>query len=419
LRIEPSKKITGKIRIPPDKSVSHRSIIMTGMAKSQSVITNILESDDIKSSLNTMKALGASFSGDFKQMRVVPFKEPKNCQLNCRNSGTTARLLTGVVSAYKGEFEFTGDASLSLRPMKRVSDPLSKMGSRFIWKSQEGFLPFTIRGGKLKGVAVENITKSAQVKSALLLAGLNAEGTTTVYEKTKTRDHTERMLLQMGADISNEDGKIDIKPSEIHGIRMTIPGDFSSAAFFLVLAACHGNASIELANCMTNPTRIGLFEILSKMGADISLSNEHDELEPYGDITVKSSRLKGIQVPDHLIPNLIDELPLIALLGCHAMGKTIVRNASELRVKESDRIAILCELFHNIGISITEFEDGFEIEGPQTIKGGIVESHHDHRMAMLAGICGILSQEGISIKNHECCSVSFPAFFETLKSISH
>lgn len=418
MRIDPTKRIKGSITTPPDKSISHRSLIMTGIAKSRSIIKNILESDDIKSSLNAMQKLGASISGDFDQMTIIPFNHPNSAQLNCGNSGTTARLLSGVVSSYEGTYEFLGDESLSARPMKRVSEPLSKMGSQFFWESKEGFLPFTIMGGNLNGINYENEKRSAQVKSALLLAGLRAEGTTTVHEKTKTRDHTERLLSQMGADITIEDGKIELRASEIGGLEMTIPGDFSSAGFFIALAACHDHATIEIKNCSTNPSRTGLFEILRKMGADISLSNEHNDLEPFGDITVKSSRLKGIQVPDYLIPNMIDELPLVALLGCHATGKTTVRNASELRVKESDRIAILCEQFKNLGISITEFEDGFEIEGPQMIRGGIAESHHDHRMAMLAGVCGALSQEGVYVNNHECCSVSFPSFFETLKTIT-
>ena len=418
MRINPSKRIKGSISIPPDKSISHRSFILTGIAKGPSTINNILESDDIKSSLKAMQQLGATVSGDFEQMTITPFKKPMSSLLDCGNSGTTTRLLSGVVSSYEGVFEFSGDESLSVRPMKRISEPLSKMGSLFSWQSKEGFLPFTIQGGQLSGISFDNVKRSAQVKSAILLAGLRADGTTTVYEQTKTRDHTERLLSQMGANITIGEEKVEIKASEIQGLKMTIPGDFSSASFFLALAACHEHAALEIKNCSTNPSRTGLFEILRKMGADVSLSKEHNDLEPYGDIAIKSSHLTGIQVPDHLIPNMIDELPLIALLGCHAKGKTTVRNASELRVKESDRIAILCQMFKNIGVSITELDDGFEIEGPQTIKGGIAESHHDHRMAMLAAICGILSQEGVQIKNPECVSVSFPSFFETLQTIA-
>lgn len=418
MKIKPSKRIKGSITIPPDKSISHRSLILTGMAKKPSTIRNILESDDIKTSLNAMQKLGAHFSGNFSEMIITPFIEPTSSELDCGNSGTTTRLIAGLVSSYKAQFDFIGDKSLSNRPMKRISEPLTNMGSQFIWKSKEGYLPYTIKGGQLRGIAFENKKRSAQVKSAILLAGLRADGRTIVYEKTKTRDHTERLLQQMGANITIQNEKIEIQASELEGLTMTIPGDFSSAAFFLALTACHPNATLEIKNCSTNPSRTGLFEILTKMGADISLINEQHELEPYGDISVKSSQLTGIQIPDQLIPNMIDELPLIAFLGCHAKGKTIVRNASELRVKESDRIAILCEMFKNIGISITELEDGFEIEGPQTIHGGIVESHHDHRMAMLAAICGILSQEGVQIKNHDCVSISFPSFFETLQTIT-
>ncbi len=418
MEISPSKKLSGSISVPPDKSISHRAFIITGIAKSPSTISNILESDDVKSSLSAMEKLGVGFSGNFNKMTVFPFTKPKSSQLFCGNSGTTTRLVSGLVSAYEGIYEFSGDESLTARPMERISTPISKMGGVFTWKGKKGFLPYSIKGGTLEGIRYENVKRSAQVKSAILLAGLKANGQTTVYEKIKTRDHTERLLSQMGAEIKVNDEKIELNPSEIKGLVMTIPGDFSSASFFLALSACHKNASLRIKNCSTNRSRTALLDIMKLMGAEAVVYNQHDDLEPYADIRVKSSDLKGIQVPDHYIPNMIDELPLVAILGCHAKGKTIVRNASELRVKESDRIAILCEILRNLGVYIKEYEDGFEIEGPQTIKGGVADSHNDHRMAMLGGICGVLSQEGVKVERHECVSVSFPGFFEKLKEIT-
>ena len=418
MKISPSNKITGIISVPPDKSISHRAFIISGIAKTQSTIRNILESDDVKTSLTTMQKLGVGFSGDFGKMTISPFTKPKSSQLYCGNSGTTTRLVSGVVSAYEGVYDFSGDESLTARPMERISTPLSRMGSVFAWKGKKGYLPYSIKGGTLEGIRYENMKRSAQVKSAILLAGLKAKGPTTVYETIKTRDHTERLLSQMGAEINFNDETIELNPSEINGLVMTIPGDFSSASFFLTLSACHQNASIAIQKCSTNSSRTALLEIMRLMGADVVVNNQHDDLEPYADIHVKSSDLTGIQIPDHYIPNMIDELPLVAILACHAKGKTVVRNASELRVKETDRIAILCEILRNLGVSIKEYEDGFEVEGPQTIRGGIADSHNDHRMAMLGGICGILSQEGVKIERAECCSVSFPNFFEKLKEIT-
>ncbi|MFP4461791.1 MAG: 3-phosphoshikimate 1-carboxyvinyltransferase, partial [Thermotogota bacterium] len=223
MKISPSTKLNGSITVPPDKSISHRAFILSGIAKKTSTIQNILESDDVKTSLATMQKLGVGFSGNFEKMTISPFTKPKSSHLYCGNSGTTTRLVSGLVSAYEGSYEFSGDESLTTRPMERISMPLTRMGSAFTWKGKKGYLPYIIEGGTLKGIIYENVKKSAQVKSAILLAGLKAEGSTIIYEKTKTRDHTERLLSQMGADIKIEDDKIEVHPSEIDGITMTIP----------------------------------------------------------------------------------------------------------------------------------------------------------------------------------------------------
>ncbi len=418
MKILPSKKIRGDIKVPTDKSISHRSLILNGFANTSSVVRNILNSDDVKSSFTIMKGMGVKFKGDFNKLSIEPASRPESGPYYCGNSGTTVRLVSGLVSGYEGKYQFSGDDSLSLRPMKRISIPLTEMGSLFNWEN-EGYLPYTVNGSdSLNGIVFYNKKKSAQVKSAILLAGLNASGETTVIEDVPSRDHTERMLGYMGADIKTEDGKITIRKSEINGMDMQIPGDFSSSAFFLALCACHGNAELRIENVSLNPSRIAFLKLLKLMGGDVEIIEKNDDIEPYGVISIRTSDLKAVEVPETLIPNMIDEIPLVALLGCFAEGKTVVRNASELRVKESDRIAILCKNMRKIGVDIIEKEDGFELEGPQRITGGVVASHHDHRMAMLFSVCGLLSEEGVEVINPECCSISFPNFYELLKEIT-
>ncbi len=418
MKIMPAKKIRGTVQVPSDKSISHRSMILTGFARTQSRITNILESDDVKSTFQAMKKLGVGFFGDFKDLKVKPCEKPSSCDLYCGNSGTTTRLLAGLVSPYEGIYSFSGDASLSKRPMERICDPISKMNGTVSWGKKKGFLPFTITGSHLSGIRFENKKKSAQVKSAILLAGLRAEGQTTIIEEVQTRDHTERLLKHMGAKISVNENEIALRACEIKGLSLDIPGDFSSAAFFLTLGICHENAKIDVLKCSINSSRTALIDVMSMMGAKVSLRDKQDNLEPYATISVGSSNLQGITIPERYIPNMIDELPLLALMGSQAHGKTTLRNASELRVKESDRIRVLCTNMKAIGVEITELEDGFEIEGPQKIKGGIADSFNDHRMAMLFAIAGVLSQEGVEIKRPECVSVSFPGFFSLLNEVS-
>jgi len=419
LKILPSKKIRGKINVPADKSISHRSLILNGFAKGSSVIRNLLDSDDVRTSFSILSGMGVHFDGDFNTLRIKPVVRPGSGQYDSGNSGTSIRLISGLVSGYKGEYEFSGDPSLSSRPMKRISEPLTQMGGSFSWFDKEGFLPFGIRGSNvLNGIEFYNKKKSAQVKSAILLAGINASGETTVIEEVQSRDHTERMFKYMGADIKTEQNRITVKRSKLMGMDMLVPGDFSSASFFLALGACHQNAELRISNVSLNPSRTAFFKLLKLMGAEVEIIDETDDIEPYGVISIRTSTLKAVEVPEELIPNMIDEIPLVALLGCFAEGRTLVKHAAELRVKESDRIAILCKNMKKIGVEITERDDGFELTGPQRIKGGIAESHQDHRMAMLFAICGLLSEDGVEVINPECCSISFPTFFELIREIT-
>jgi len=419
MRIRQATSIRGEFSVPPDKSISHRSFILTGFADTGSVVTNVLNADDVKTTYEIMKRLGVKINGDFEKFEITPGIQPVSSELYCGNSGTTTRLVSGLVSAFNGAFSFSGDHSLSRRPMKRIANPLSKMGASFNWEAEPGYLPYTIKGSSdLQGIQFLNVKKSAQVKSALLLGGLRGTGKTEITEPAQTRDHTERLLKHMGAGIEKDGGRIILEPSRIRGIELNIPGDFSSASFFLALGACHSNADITIRNVSLNPSRTAFLEILDRMGADISLTEKTDDIEPYGTLRIRSSSLQGIDVPSELIPNMIDEIPLVALLGICAEGRTEVRDAGELRFKESDRIAVLCSNFRAIGVDIKEREDGFIVEGPQQIRGGKTDSGNDHRMAMLSSLCGVLSDEGVLIKNPECVSISFPDFFALLNEIS-
>lgn len=418
MKVKPSKFIRGSIIPPPDKSITHRALIISSMGNKKSTFYNLLNSLDTKRTFHILKKLGIRFVGDFKRMEIVPSKisvpsEP----LFCGNSGTTARLMMGFLSSKEGTFFLYGDKSLSRRPMRRVIEPLEKMGVRFLAKDGE-YLPLALRGGKLSKIKHVEEIGSAQVKSAIILAALKADGISTIVEKNKSRDHTERMVKAFGGNIKVINNTILVEPSELGSITMKIPGDFSSAAFFIVLGVLHGNARLVIENVNLNPTRTGLLDVLKTMGANLEISIDENNIEPVGKITVETSKLIGTEIKGSLIPKMIDELPLVALLGVFADGETIVRNAEELRKKESDRIKTLVENFRILGIEIEELRDGFKIKGPQNIKGGRVDPKGDHRMAMLFSIAGILSDEGVEVIDSKIVSISFPNFFKTLETIT-
>lgn len=418
MKVKPSKFIRGSIIPPPDKSITHRALIISSMGNKKSTFYNLLNSLDTKRTFHILKKLGIRFVGDFKKMEIVPSKisvpsEP----LFCGNSGTTARLMMGFLSSKEGTFFLYGDKSLSRRPMRRVIEPLEKMGVRFLAKDGE-YLPLALRGGKLSKIKHVEEIGSAQVKSAIILAALKADGISTIVEKNKSRDHTERMVKAFGGNIKVINNTILVEPSELGSITMKIPGDFSSAAFFIVLGVLHGNARLVIENVNLNPTRTGLLDVLKTMGANLEISIDENNIEPVGKITVETSKLIGTEIKGSLIPKMIDELPLVALLGVFADGETIVRNAEELRKKESDRIKTLVENFRILGIEIEELRDGFKIKGPQNIKGGRVDPKGDHRMAMLFSIAGILSDEGVEVIDSKIVSISFPNFFKTLETIT-
>jgi 3-phosphoshikimate 1-carboxyvinyltransferase len=418
MRILPAKRIRAEIEVPPDKSISHRALILSSMAGGRSVVHNLLESGDTLSTFKVMKEIGARFSGNFERMEILPALWSEAARpLDCCNSGTTARIISGLLAGTPGLHILFGDESLSRRPMKRVIEPLKMMGASIFARNNDSLLPLSIKGGDLHGRVHDLPVASAQVKSAILLAGMKAEGVTTVIEPVLSRDHTERMLGSMGARMKIDGRAVSIERGELSPVFFQTPGDVSSASFFVVLAILHPDASITIRNVGLNERRTGLLRTLKKMGAEIEWTVEETSPEPCGTIVARSSRLTGLEIDTGLVPSMIDEIPLLALAGAKACGSTVIRGAVELRKKESDRIASIVENFVKLGIGIEEFEDGFSIEGPQRIIGGSVDSAGDHRIAMLFTVAGILSEEGIEIGGPDSVRISYPRFFQDIAEV--
>ncbi len=428
IKITKVKKVLGDLRVPSDKSISHRSVILTSMAKGKSTVKNILKAGDTLTTISVFKSLGVGIEEkgeviEIKGVNLFGYKEPEDI-LDMGNSGTTTRLTLGLLSGQDFFSALTGDSSLRKRPMGRVVNPLREMGAEIDGRKEGELLPLSVRGKRLTGIEFFNKKSSAQVKSALLIAGLLSEGKTTVVEKVKSRDHTEKMLSAMGADIQIEEktdlyqvsikGKKELKPVDID-----VPADPSSAAFFAAAASIVPDSEVLLKDVLINPTRDGFFRKLMEMGAEVEYLKEREKVgEKVADILVKySPDMKGINISKEDIPSMVDEVPLLALVATQAEGETVITGAEELRVKESDRIKAVVENLRNIGVEIEELEDGMVIKGKQKIKGGIVDSFNDHRIAMGFAILGLISEEGITIKNADCVFISYPNFFEDLEKL--
>jgi 3-phosphoshikimate 1-carboxyvinyltransferase len=422
------KRIEGSLRVPSDKSISHRSIILPSLAEGESVVKNFLKAGDTITTLNAYRKLGVAIQekDDVIYIRgkgLYGLVEPDDV-LDMGNSGTTTRLTLGVLSGQSFFVALTGDDSLRKRPMKRVAKPLTDMGATIDGRKEGNNLPISIRGGSLKGITYFNEKMSAQVKSAILLAGLYAKGTTQIIEPIVSRDHTEKMLNWMGANIKTEINleSYTVKISQtdkLKPIHINVPADPSSAAFFAAAAAIVPKSEIILKDVLVNPTRDGFFRKLKEMGVDIEYTNKRDEAgEIVADVIVKYKELKGVNVKKEEVPSMIDELPLLAIIATQAEGETIITGAQELRVKESDRIKAVVENFKTLGLEIEELEDGMIIKGNQKVKGGVVDSYKDHRIAMGFAILGLVSEEGITIKDADCVYISYPDFFKHLEKVS-
>ncbi len=426
--IQKVKSIKGELRVPSDKSISHRSIILTSMAEGTSTVKNFLKAGDTLTTVNVYRKLGIKITEDKGIIKVngkglYGFSEPDDI-LDMGNSGTTTRLTLGLLSGQRFFSALTGDESLRKRPMKRVSQPLKQMNAKIDGRNDGELLPLSVRGSDLKGINFFNKKASAQVKSALLIAGLMAEGETTVVEPYKSRDHTEKMLKAMGADIhmyQQGEYTVQIKKTErLYPIDIDVPADPSSAAFFAAAAVILPDSELLLKDVLINPTRDGFFRKIKQMGAFVEYTNVREiNGEPVADILVRySDDLKAVQVVKEEIPSMVDEIPILAVVATQAEGDTVITGASELRVKESDRIKAVVENLKKVGVEVQELEDGMIIKGKSRIKGGYVDSYKDHRIAMAFSILGLISEDGIKIKDADCAYISYPEFFEHLQSVA-
>jgi 3-phosphoshikimate 1-carboxyvinyltransferase len=426
LVLEKVNKLTGNMFVPGDKSISHRSLILGSISQGETRVYNLLNSLDCLRTLECMQSLGVKIELDkdnsvkIKGKGLYGLEEPKDV-LDVGNSGTTIRLLTGLLSGQNFYSVLNGDNSIRKRPMKRVVEPLRLMGAE-IWGREEGnFAPLSIKGSTLNPFQYTLPVASAQVKSALLLAGLYAPGKTVIKEPLSTRDHTERMLEIMQADIKISSYEITIKGGI--GLKSTdifIPGDISSAAYFIAAASILKDSQIIIKQVGVNPTRTGIIEILKKMGTKIDILNyQIKSNEARADLMIEYSKLKGVEIKKENVPFLIDELPLIAVVATQAQGKTVVSGAKELRVKESDRIKAIVSELKKMEADIEEKEDGFTVNGPTRLQGAVCESYNDHRIAMSLAVAALLAEGKTVIKNSECMDISFPGFEKTLQKLIH
>jgi len=420
---EKVKNLKGTVRVPSDKSISHRSFMFLAMAKGQGRVIDPLLSADTKATMAAMHAVGVEFTETVNGFIVKSngykgFKEPTDV-IDCMNSGTSARLLTGVFAPTNKYFVLTGDESLRKRPMDRVIDPLTAMGAKFVARDGNHLLPMTILPSVTKPVYMEATTKSAQVKSAVLLAGVQTEGITTYIEKAVTRNHTEIMLSALGAKVQTDGLKITIEgAADLRSMDIVVPGDFSSAAFFLGAALMFENSELMLENVGLNPTRSGMLQVLKEMGVKYEIDNERGGAEKLGDIFIQSQSIKGVTVEGDIIANMIDELPLVATLGLFADSPIIIKGAKELRVKESDRIETTLYNLKQLGAQVEEYEDGMKVYPMTEINDKAqLKSFGDHRIAMIAIMLAKRFGGDITVDDVKCVDVSFPTFMETFATL--
>lgn len=412
--IQKIKKAVGQIKVPGDKSISHRAVMLGSLANGVTEISGFLKGADCLSTIDCFRKMGIDIDINGENVTVHGnglrgLKKPDE-MLYTGNSGTTTRLLCGILAGQNFDTSITGDASIQKRPMGRVVQPLSMMGA----KIENEYCPLYITGTKLHGIDYKMPVSSAQVKTAIILAGLYADGETVIHEIEKSRDHTELMLSAMGADLTVDNIDITVKPTnDLTAVNVDVPGDISSAAFFLVLGAIMPNSQITVTNVGINPTRTGIIDVLKDMGADITLENVHTSAgETVADITVRSSSLKGTTVGGDIIPRLIDELPIIAVAAVFADGQTVIKDAQELKVKETNRIRAVVDEFNKCGIDITETDDGMIINGGKSIHGADFKTYGDHRMAMSLTVLAQLADCESTLDDSDCACVSYPTFFD-------
>ena len=424
-------RIEATVALPGDKSISHRAVILNSIADGAATVQDYSGGQDVAATIRCMRGLGARItrvSRDAKDRDALSLvvhgngldglREPVST-LNAGNSGTTTRLLCGLMAAQPFFSVLTGDRSLRSRPMGRVIQPLALMGARIMGRGKDSLAPLAIRGGNIRAIDYEMPVASSQVKSAILIAGLHADGQTTVEQPALSRDHTERMLMAMGTEIEVEGPRVTVKPSRLSPLDVKVPGDISAAAFWLVAGCCHPNARIRVTGVGINPTRAGVLSVLQSMGARVRVENAREEGgEPVADLVAESSKLEAVEIKSDLIPRLVDELPVLAVAACFAKGTTVISDAAELRVKESDRIRATVEGLSRLGARIEERPDGMVIHGATPLTGGECHGFDDHRIAMTMAIAGLLASGETVVSGAEAVSVSDPSFWDTLDSIT-
>ncbi len=426
LRVEPASRLAGALTPPPDKSISHRAAILAAVSEGRTYVRNYLRAADTDSTLEAMRRLGArvevhEHEGNLLvEIHGVGLRGADPARIDVGNAGTLLRILPGLLAGQgTGSWTLDGDESIRRRPVDRVAEPLRLMGATV--ECREGRLPpLVVQGAQLEGIRYALPVASAQVKSCVLLAGLLAAGETVVIEPGRSRDHTERMLVAAGAELTSSDGVVTVRRADRLELgEVSVPGDFSSAAFWIAAATLVPGSELRLEATGLNPTRIGLLRVLDRMGAAVAVEDRRMEgMEPVAELVVRSGSLSATAVGAEEVPLLIDELPLVALLGAFAAGTTVVTGAAELRHKESDRIATVVEGLAALGARIEARPDGFEVEGGQGLRGGVLDAAGDHRLAMLGAVAGLASSEGVEVRGVEAAAVSYPGFFEDLDRLT-
>jgi 3-phosphoshikimate 1-carboxyvinyltransferase len=417
--------LAGSLAVPGDKSISHRSLILNAIADGSATITGLSDGGDVRSTAACLQAMGVSIeplddTGSFRIAGLGPHLNEPTDLLDAGNSGTSMRLLSGLLAGQDFLSLLTGDGSLRTRPMGRIVQPLQQMGASIMGRNGDTLAPLAIRGGALRSIEYEMPVASAQVKSCLMLAGLSASGPTVLHQPALSRDHTERMMSAMGVRIETDDLALTLHPVHLQSVDVAVPGDISSAAFWMVAGLIHPNATVTITGVGLNPSRAGIIEALQMMGAGDALRLENPRTEggePVADVVASSGQLKGIELGGEIIPIMIDELPVLSVAACFAEGETVIRDAAELRVKESDRIATTVSELTRMGADIEAREDGMVIRGTGRLNGAEVESHRDHRLAMSLAVAGLAASGDTTIHGAEDASVSYPVFWQHLESL--
>ncbi|MFA9455522.1 3-phosphoshikimate 1-carboxyvinyltransferase [Halalkalibacter sp. AB-rgal2] len=413
--------LNGTIHVPGDKSISHRAVMFGAIANGKTTVEGFLPGEDCLSTISCFRKLGVTIEQENERVTIEGtgwegLEEPSEI-LDVGNSGTTTRLMLGILATRPFHSVVIGDDSIAKRPMARVTNPLREMGSTIDGRDEGNFTPLSIRGGATTAIQFQSKVASAQVKSAILLAGLQSDGVTSVNEPALSRDHTERMLEAFGVEVQRDGLTVSVEGGQsLQAQHIIVPGDISSAAFFLVAGAIVPNSQITLQGVGMNPTRSGIIDVLQQMGAELTIENERNAGgEPVADLTISTSKLKGIDIGGPLIPRLIDEIPIIAVLATQAQGKTIIRDAEELKVKETNRIDTVVSELTKAGAKITATEDGMVIEGQERLHGANVNSYGDHRIGMAMAVAGLIAQGTMVIERSEAIAVSYPTFFEHIQ----